>query len=143
MIKSSEHRELKFERTIPALPSAVFDAWLDSKVPGTPFHEHDKLIVDAKVDGLWYWLYKGNAHYGRYLEIERPGRIRKSWMSRHTLGEESTVTVTFQKKGDATLLTLVHSGLPNDDSVKAHDKGWNILLGNFVTIFGSEAHPKK
>jgi len=34
-------------------------------------------------------------------------------MSRSTLGEETTVTVTFQEKGEDTLMTLVHSDLPD------------------------------
>lgn len=135
--------ELRFERTIPAPPGEVFDAWLDPKIPGTPFHEHDKVIIDPKVDGLWYWLYKGHAHYGRFIDVDRPGRIHHTWMSRSTLGEESLVTVTFQKKGEETLMTLLHSGLTNDAMVQAHEKGWSFLLGRFVDIFGSGTHSRK
>ncbi|MBV8566656.1 MAG: metalloregulator ArsR/SmtB family transcription factor [Methylobacteriaceae bacterium] len=128
--------EVKVERTIPAPPSEVFDAWLDPKIPGTPWHENNKLIVNAKVDGLWYWLSSGGTpHYGRFVEIDRPGRIRHSWMSPNTLGEESMVAVTFQKKGEGTLMILRHSGLPNDDMAKAHDKGWNSIFDRFESIF--------
>src|ERR1700738_800725 len=79
-------------------------------------------------------LFKGQPHYGRFMEIDRPGRIKHSWMSRKTLGEESTVTVTFQKKGEDTLMTLQHSGLTSDDMAQAHEKGWNFILGRFVEI---------
>jgi uncharacterized protein YndB with AHSA1/START domain len=141
---STKTVEIKVERTIPAPPSEVFDAWLDPKIPGTPWHENDKLIIDPKVDGLWYWLSLGGTpHYGRFIEIDRPGRIRYSWMSRNTLGEESTVTVTFQKKAEGTLLTLLHSGLPNDDRARAHDKGWNSILDKFSNIFASGSHRRK
>jgi uncharacterized protein YndB with AHSA1/START domain len=140
---STKTVEIKFERTIPAPPSEVFEAWLDPKTPGSPFHEHDKLIVHPKVDGLWYWLFKGISHYGRFIEMDRPVRIRQSWMSRYTLGEESMVTVTFQKKGEDTLMTLLHSGLPNDDMAKAHEKGWTTILGRFVDMFGVGAHSRK
>jgi hypothetical protein len=59
----------------------VFDAWLDPNIPGTPWHENDKLIINPKVDGLWYWLSSGGTpHYGRFMEIDRPGRIQYSWM---------------------------------------------------------------
>jgi uncharacterized protein YndB with AHSA1/START domain len=143
MNTSTKTLEIKFERTIPAPPSEVFDAWLDPKIPGTPFHENDKLIVNPKVDGLWYWLFKGHPHYGRFIEIDRPGRIQHAWMSRKTLGEESMVTVTFQKKGEETLMTLLHSGLTSDDMAQAHEKGWNFILSRFVDIFGSGAHPRK
>ena len=140
MKRSTNTLGVKVERTIPAPPNEVFDAWLDSSIPGTPFHEHEKLIVDMKVDGLWYRLLNGHAHYGRFLEIDRPGRIQHSWMSRKTLGEETMVTVTFQKKGEDTLMTLQHSGFTTDDISQAHEKGWNTLIGNFVGIFEHGAH---
>ena len=140
--------EVKVERTIPAPPGEVFDAWLDPKVPGTLWHEHEKLVFDPKVDGLWYLLSlahrrDGTPHYGRFIEIARPSRIQHSWMSRHTLGEESLVTVTFQRKGDGTLLTLQHSGLPNDDMAKAHDKGWNSIFDKFSNVFVGGSHRRK
>lgn len=121
--------DITVERTIPAPPSEVFDAWLDPKVPGTLWNEHDRLIFNPKVDGLWYLLSlahrpEGTAHYGRFTEINRPPLIRHSWMSRNTLGEESMVTVTFEKKGVGTLLTLPRSGLPNEAMANAHEKGW-------------------
>jgi uncharacterized protein YndB with AHSA1/START domain len=134
--------EIKVERKIPAAPNEVFDAWLDPKVPGTLWHENDKLIFNPKVDGLWYLLSLGGTpHYGRFMEIHRPGRIQHSWMSRNTLGEESLVTVTFQKAGEGTLMTLLHSGLPNDDMAKAHEKGWNSIFDKFSNIFVSGSHP--
>jgi len=137
--------EIKVERTIPAPPGEVFDAWLDPKVPGTLWHEHDKLIFNPKVDGLWYLLSlahrpEGTPHYGRFTEINRPGRIQHSWMSRNTLGEETMVTVTFQRKGESTLMTLVHSGLPEGDMAKAHEKGWNSILDKFGSAFVGGSH---
>jgi uncharacterized protein YndB with AHSA1/START domain len=141
--KSTESREIKFERTIPAPPGEVFDAWLNPKIPGTPWHEGEKLILNPKVDGLFYWLMRGQPHYGRFTEIDRPGRIQHTWMSRNTLGEESTVTVTFQKKGEDTLMTLLHSDLPNYEVAKAHEKGWIYFLDKLVDHFGTVARQRK
>lgn len=135
---STKTVDIKVERTIPAPPREVFDAWLDPKVPGTLWHENDKLILNPKVDGLWYLLSVGGTpHYGRFIEIDRPGRIQHSWMSRKTLGEESMVAVTFQRKGEGTLMTLVHSGFPNDAVAKPHENGWNSILDKFSTSFVS------
>jgi uncharacterized protein YndB with AHSA1/START domain len=145
---STKTVEIKVERTIPAPPAEVFDAWLDPKVPGTLWHEHAKLIFDPKVDGLWYLLSlahrrEGTPHYGRFMEIDRPDRIQHSWMSRNTLGEESMVAVTFQKKGEGTLIVLLHSDLPNDDMARAHEKGWNSIFDRFSSIFVSGSHRRK
>ena len=141
--KSTESREIKFERTISAPPGEVFDAWLNPKIPGTPWHEGEKLILNPKVDGLFYWLMRGQPHYGRFTEIDRPGRIQHTWMSRNTLGEESTVTVTFQKKGEDTLMILLHSDLPNNEVAKAHEKGWIYFLDKLVDHFGTVARQRK
>ena len=34
MTNSTKKLEFKFERTIPAAPGEVFDAWLNPKIPG-------------------------------------------------------------------------------------------------------------
>ena len=73
---------------------------------------------------------------------ERPGRIQHTWVSPSTLGKESTVTVTFQEHGDDTLMSLVHSGLPDDDKARSHERGWNYFLGIFSEQFG-KAHVRK
>ena len=66
--------------------------------PGNPWHEGDKFILDPKVDGLFYWL-SGERRITGDSRIRAAGQIQHTWMSPNTLGEESTVTVTFKKKG--------------------------------------------
>ena len=136
MTTPTKTADIKVERTIPAPPSDVFDAWLDPTIPGTPWHDNEKLIVNPQVDGLWYWRSLGGTpHYGRFMEIDRPGLIRHSWMSPNTLGQESIVTVTFEQKGDGTLLTVRHSGLPNEGTATAHEKGWISISDRLSHIF--------
>lgn len=143
MKKSANTLEFKFERVIPASPGDVFDAWLNPKVPGNPWHDSDKLLLNPEVDGFFYWLIRGTAHYGRFTKIKRPDRIQHTWVSPFTLGEESVVTVTFEKKKGGTLMTLLHSDLPNDDKAKAHEQGWNHFLGIFPEQFAEKARKKK
>src|SRR5215468_9998638 len=113
MTNSKKTLEFTFERTIPAAPAAVFDAWLNPKIPGNPWNAAEKFILDPKVDGLFYWRLQGTSHYGRFTQLERPGRIQHTWVSPYTLGQESTVSVTFKQQGKDTLMTLVHSDLPD------------------------------
>ncbi len=134
--------EFRFERTIPAPVSEVFDGWLDPKIPGNPWNAAEKFSLDAKVDGLFYWALKGTSHYGRFTVVERPTRIQHTWVSPNTLGKESTVTVTFEKEGEDTLMTLVHSGLPDHASARGHEKGWNYFLAIFTEQFESVLHKK-
>jgi len=153
MKKSAKTIEIKVERRILAPRDEVFDGWLDPKIPGNPWNAAEKFILDPKVDGLFYWLLKGTAHYGRFMRVERPGKIEHTWVSPNTLGQESTVTVTFKKQGEEdTLMTLVHSGLPDTDEARGHERGWNYFLGIFGEQFGSgsrkqyrweDAHPNE
>ena len=142
MKKSTKTIEVKVERIIPATLSEVFDGWLDPKIPGNPWNAAEKFILDPKVDGLFYWMIKGTSHYGRFTEIERPGRIQHTWVSPNTLGEESIVTVTFKKQGEETLMTLVHSDLPDTDAGRAHEKGWNYFLEIMREQFGKGSRKK-
>jgi uncharacterized protein YndB with AHSA1/START domain len=152
MKKSAKTIEIKLERIILAPLDEVFDAWLNPKIPGNPWNAAEKFILHPKVDGLFFWLLKGTAHYGRFTRVERPERIQHTWVSPNTLGQESTVTVTFKKQGEDTLMTLVHSDLPDSDEARDHERGWNYFLGIFREQFGSgsrkeyrweDAHPKE
>lgn len=135
--------DLELTRTIPASPDAVFDAWLDPRCPGTPWSMATKLILDSKVDGLYYWLFINDAgeekpHYGRFTVVDRPSKVQYTWVSPHTRGLESLVTVTFQKRDEDTILTLRHENLPDDEFGLGHEQGWGNLLSQFGERFQSE-----
>jgi uncharacterized protein YndB with AHSA1/START domain len=133
--------DLELTRTIPAAPIEVFNGWLDPNCPGTTWSVAKKLILDPKVDGLYYWLSINDAgepkpHYGRFTIVDRPSKVQYTWMSLHTRGLESLVTVTFQKKGEDTLLSLLHENLPDDEYGHGHEKGWEFLLSQFAEAIG-------
>ena len=143
--------EIKGERTILAPPGEVFDAWLNPRIPGNPWNAAEKFILDPRVDGLCYWRLQGTSHYGRFTQVERPRRIQHTWVSPNTSGHESMVTVTFQKQGENTLMTLLHSDLPDTAEAKGHERGWNYFMAVFYEQFGNgsrkefrweEAHPE-
>ena len=144
--------EFRLERMISAAPDEVFDGWLNPKIPGNPWNAAEKFILDAKVDGLFYWALKGTAHYGRFMEFERPARMQHTWVSPSTSGQESKVTLTFEKQGRDTLMMLVHSDLPDTDEARGHERGWNYFLAIFTDQFGNgtrkgyrwgDAHPQE
>ena len=126
--------EITLSRTIPASPAEAFDAWLDRKNPGTPWCDADRVILDPKVDALFHFHATmkdgtGVSHFGRFEVLDRPGKMQYTWMSPFTRGLESVVTVTFQKKGEDTLLTLKHANLPDDEFGRMHEQGWGHYLG--------------
>src|SRR5579859_5720221 len=103
------------ERTLATTPEEAFAAWLDPDCPANIWHEHKTLLFTPKVDGLFYWNFDDNPHYGRFTELAPGKRIVHTWMSPSTSGFESTVTITFKKQGESTVMTLVHTGLPDTD----------------------------
>src|SRR5438132_13835013 len=76
-----------------------------------------RLIMDAKVDGLWHseveWQGKRWPHYGRFTRLERPRLFEQTWMSEATHGLETVVRVELEPKGGGTDVRLTHSGLPD------------------------------
>lgn len=134
--------QIKVERTLETTPAQAFAAWLNPKIPGTPWNEGSKLILQPKVDGLFYWLVNTTPHYGRFKELKRGAKIQHTWMSPYTEGRESTVTVTFKPRKKETVMTLVHSGLPNNAHGKAHIEGWNYFMDKFPKQF-SNARQKR
>jgi uncharacterized protein YndB with AHSA1/START domain len=131
--------ELKVARTIAAKPEALFDVWMDPRNPGGPWFGAARILIDMKVDGLFYFTveHEGRnwAHYGRFVRIERPGLVEYTWMSEATQGVETLVTVTFLPLGDETEVTLVHSGVPDDEMGRRHADGWKWMLDMLAERF--------
>ena len=119
----------------------MFDGWLNPKIPGNPWNMADKLIFNPQVDGFFYWNIEGSLPTtgGLRRSRDRLLRIRHTWMSPNTSGLESTVTVTLKKKGNSTLMTLVHSGLPDTDGGRSHEKGWNYFLDGFLRYLAKKS----
>lgn len=135
--------ELTLTRTIAAGPAEVYDVWLDSKNPGGPWFGCKRMILDVKVDGLFYNCvgHEGRewAHYGRFITLDRPRRIEHTWVSEGTRGLESVVTLTFEPEGDKTRVTLRHTGVPDDDFGRQHRDGWASVLGAIEERFAKSA----
>jgi uncharacterized protein YndB with AHSA1/START domain len=121
--------DVNVTRTIPAPAERVYDVWMDASSAGGPWFGCKKVILDARVDGLYYhavdWQGKEWAHYGRFIALERGRRIEHTWMSEATGGRETVVTVTLEPRGGETLFTLRHTGIPDNELGRGHEAGWN------------------
>jgi uncharacterized protein YndB with AHSA1/START domain len=139
--------ELNFSRTIDASPAEVFDAWIDSTGPVSPWSGVTKAIVNPpRVDGLFYsmYLYEGNeiAHYGRFVTLEKPRRIQYTWVSRATQGLESLVTLNLEAQGGKTVVQVNHTNLPDDEGGRLHQQAWGYVLARMSTHFGKSENKK-
>lgn len=123
-------------RTYDAPPDRVFRAWTDPASIKAWLAEGGDVVADPKPDGLFYLgMLHGGAprpHYGRYLRVESPRLLEFTWVSEHTRGKESVVTIEFTPRGKQTELRLTHEGLPDEQMAMAHTQGWTFFLDTLV-----------
>jgi uncharacterized protein YndB with AHSA1/START domain len=133
--------EITVSRTISASAEKVFDVWIDPKIPGGPWFGADRVILNPVVDGLFYLAVKHEGrtwpHFGRFLQIDRPRVVEYTWMSEGTKGAESIVTVTLEPRGEQTEVTLLHSGVPDDEMGRKHKDGWAWVLSALAESLAS------
>ncbi len=71
-------------------------------------------------------------HTGRYLEMQRPDRLKFTWNS-SVLGDRSSqVTVEFYEQAGKCLMVLLHDLPPDDVIFEDHRKGWTTVLDLLV-----------
>ena len=139
MTKASKTLTLNLKRVIAGPPTKVFDAWLDPKRPCNPWNSGKTLELEPKAGRLFCILVGGTGYiFGRILKITKDKQVQYTWMSPYTHGLETTVTVHFKKHAAGTLMTLRHTGLPNDKDGRLHTDGWNQFLGMMEKYFAGK-----
>eukprot|EP01087_Luapelamoeba_hula_P016583 TRINITY_DN5111_c0_g1_i1.p1 TRINITY_DN5111_c0_g1~~TRINITY_DN5111_c0_g1_i1.p1 ORF type:complete len:172 (-),score=35.39 TRINITY_DN5111_c0_g1_i1:87-581(-) len=141
-----------------ATPQQIYDIYLDPQSPGSPWFGVTTAVVqpihqpatpttitsttptntNTSDLGLFYHCIQGASkthhHYGRFMVLDKAnGVIEHTWVSEATGGKESVVRITLTSASStpsspATAMTLVHSNLPNDDTGKNHEVGWDFIL---------------
>ena len=117
--------EMRMTRQLPATPEAVFDAYTDAEKQKIWFSilDEEPGIVEIEVD-LWVggtqtavWGPNRDTLFREtqtFLEIDRPHRLVTESTGSSPDGMEMTtrIEITFEEKGDGTLMTVVQSGFP-------------------------------
>ncbi|MBS0261353.1 MAG: SRPBCC domain-containing protein [Planctomycetes bacterium] len=131
--------EISIAKLIATTPDNVFEAWLNPQTPGGPWYGVERVIINPVVNGMYYHAVKHQgrtwSHYGRFLKVKRYKSLEFTWVSEATQGIESIVSLTFQPQDDQTLVTLVHSQVPDDERGRRHREGWNWVLSNLAKQF--------
>lgn len=136
-------RRLKVRHTVPHPPERVFDAWTDPDRmrrwmrPG-PIDDA-RVELDVRVGGAFRIdMIDGEkvmAHSGEYQVVDRPKRLVFTWNADWIPGG-STVYLDFREVDGGTEIVLVHEGLPSEDSVENHRKGWASILEALADYMG-------
>jgi uncharacterized protein YndB with AHSA1/START domain len=142
---TSQTQAIERELRIDASPETVFEFFTDP----------EKIVrwkgraatLDPRPGGVYRVELNAEAIViGEFLEVDPPNRVVFTWGwdgdFAATPPGSSTVEITLTPEGDGTLVHLVHSGLPNADSVEQHAHGWDMYLGRLeIAVIGGDAGP--
>jgi uncharacterized protein YndB with AHSA1/START domain len=107
--------------TIPASAQEIYDAWLDSRA-----HSQMTGGEASMTDEVGAELTAWNGYItGRNLALVPAERIVQAWRTTKFTDEheDSIITLTLEEVDDGTLLTLVHSNVP-DGQTTYEEGGW-------------------
>lgn len=125
---------VRVRRIMPAPPEVVFDQWLDPEslmewMCPRPVHAV-AVTVEARVGGQLHFDLDDSGTpttmTGRFLEIDRPHRLRFTWSisTWRNPTVESVVAVDFEPVGASQTLMLIEHSLLPPDVVDDHQTGW-------------------
>jgi len=141
----SDHN-LTIKKHLGASPEAIFDAWTTPAKMAEWFSPMTTASVpklDLRVGGEYQIDMHGDernyVHTGKYLEVERPNKLKFSWFSDGTEQKETIVTLELEPDGDGTMLTLTHEKFPTEKSREEHRKGWTAIVEKLGPVVGASA----
>ena len=134
--------DLKVARTVAAKPEAVFDVWMDPE-PGGPWYGPGRVLIDLKVDGLSTLRWSTRAGRGRTMgdSCASSGLVRCGRRGRVHMDVRGDARVRVDGDGhiapigEETEVTLVHSGVPDDEMGRRHAEGWTWMLNMLAERF--------
>lgn len=138
---------VRVRHIMPAPPEVVFDQWVDPESLMEWMCPRPvrcvAIDIDARVGGRLHFDLDDSGTpttmTGRFLEIDRPHRLRFTW-SISTWRDPtvaSIVVVDFEPVGDdRTLMVIEHSLLP-PDVVDEHQTGWARTFDQLAAVLTS------
>jgi uncharacterized protein YndB with AHSA1/START domain len=142
---SSRPFHLSAERIMKAPPAVLYRAWTEEL--DRWFASPGSVLMDPGSDSAFFFEThmqgKRHAHYGRFLRLEASRIVEITWMSEGTRGAETVVTIIFTPAGSGTHLRLTHMGFPDDNSRKAHQDAWPMVLAQLDDRMSNSALDRK
>lgn len=144
----SEH-EVRFERLVDATVEEAFQAWNDADARVRWHKAEDHWTVEASTDlrvGGGWRVACGPSADEPYVEdgvfevVDPPHRVVYTCAHR-VPGRpifQTRITVTFEARGDQTLVALVDSGFPDDEIRREFEDGWPAFLATFARVVATQ-----
>lgn len=129
---STRPLNVKVERLMKTPPNILFQAWTNKF--DCWFAAPRSVIMQGEVNTPFFFETefedKRFPHYGRFLRIEENRQVEMTWVTGPggTKGVETVVTVKIEPYLNGTILSLIHSGFPDEESKNQHEQAWPIVL---------------
>lgn len=135
-------RAIEVEVRIEARPATVFPYFTDADRLSQWQCLHAE--IEPRPGGLFREMLTGRTRgfvRGEFLVVEPPHRVVYTWGWENPIGYpptrdvppgSSTVEITLVPDGDATIVRVRHSGLPNEAAVDFHRVGWDHVLARLA-----------
>jgi uncharacterized protein YndB with AHSA1/START domain len=93
--------------------------------------------LDPRPGGLFrVWMDEQSVARGEYVRVEPPTLVVFTWGwegSGDVPPGSTTVELSLRSEGDATVLRLRHSGLPDEAAALLHEEGWKVFTDRLST----------
>lgn len=143
--------DIRFERVVNATPEGAFRHWVDPEALRRWYAPDDSWIVetaeaDLRVGGAWRVRFGPTpeemyVERGVFEEVDPPHRVIYTTVHEFPDGRPSfqtLVTVTFEPRGDRTLLTLLDTRYPSEELRETYEEGWPEFLDRFEAALGAD-----
>lgn len=139
---------LELERTIPATPEQVFDAWTRPEQVSrwfSPSSEYTTVVhaLDPRLGGsyrieLRHASGKVRIAYGEYRVFDRPRQLAFTWRWESDASMPDTlVSIDLRAAGEGTRLVLQHKRFDSAAMRDEHEKGWTGCLARIEVALAS------
>ena len=129
--------QIECERRINARPETIFSYFTDSERYARWMGV--EATLNAQPGGIYRVVTpQGFIAIGEFVEVEPPKRVVFTWGwegNPEVPPGSSRVEITLEPSGDATIVRLTHSGLPQPE-MDPHSQGWVRYLDRLVVAAG-------
>lgn len=140
--------DVRLERLVAATPEQAFHVWCDAESMAqwySPEPGWDDAVAtsDVREGGSWHVEFgaagERYTESGTYRVVDPPSRLVYSSVFSSPDGRtfETLVTVTFERRGDKTLVTLCDAGFPDEAMRAAHERGWPGFLASYESVLAA------
>jgi uncharacterized protein YndB with AHSA1/START domain len=138
-VQRTSDREVVVTRTFNAPARIVFEAWTRPDLferwwlPKSMAMSLRSCEMDVRVGGQYRLVFEpdGMAFFGTYLEVTPPSRL--VWTNDEGGEDASVTTVTFEDKGDQTLLVM-HEIYPSKEAFEASGGAADATVETFAQL---------